>query len=90
MTTCPQHMINVPTSSAVQPKALVAAEAVQAAVAAATQQLAGRGRVVLRPSGTEPVIRVMVEGESPEQVAELASMVAEAVAQAGAVSVVGG
>lgn len=90
MTTCPQHMINVPTSSAVQPKALVAAEAVQAAVAAATQQLAGRGRVVLRPSGTEPVIRVMVEGETPEQVAELASMVAEAVAQAGAVSVVGG
>ena len=90
MTTCPQHMINVPTSSAVQPKALVAAEAVQAAVAAATQQLAGRGRVVLRPSGTEPVIRVMVEGETPEQVAELASMVAEAVAQAGAASVVSG
>lgn len=90
MTVCPQHMINVPTSSAIAPKALVALDSVQATVAEATQQLGGQGRVVLRPSGTEPVIRVMVEGECPEQVAALASMVAEAVAQAGSASVVSG
>ena len=39
---------------------------------AAESQLAGRGRVLLRPSGTEPVIRVMVEGEDAAQVKSLA------------------
>ena len=36
--------------------------AVKAAIAAAEAQLAGRGRLVIRPSGTEPVVRVMAEG----------------------------
>ena len=43
-----------------------------AAVRAAEAELAGRGRVVVRPSGTEPVLRVMVEGEDPARVLALA------------------
>jgi len=40
---------------------------VQAAVASADEQLAGRGRVLVRPSGTEPLIRVMVEAPTDEE-----------------------
>ena len=41
--------------------------------------LAGRGRVLLRKSGTEPLIRVMVEGEDEAQVTALAHRIADAV-----------
>jgi len=43
------------------------------------QALAGRGRVLLRKSGTEPLIRVMVEGENEEQVTAFANRIADAV-----------
>jgi phosphoglucosamine mutase len=43
--------------------------------------LAGRGRVLLRPSGTEPLIRVMVEGENLEQVEDLALRLTHGVEQ---------
>ncbi len=42
-------------------------------------ELGTRGRVVLRASGTEPVIRVMVEGENQEQVSALAERLADSV-----------
>lgn len=44
--------------------------------------LAGRGRVLLRPSGTEPLLRVMVEGESAEDVQQAAEAIASAVRSA--------
>jgi phosphoglucosamine mutase len=59
--------------------ALIALPAVQAALARAQAQLHGRGRVVLRPSGTEPLVRVTVEGEDPDEVGALASALADAV-----------
>jgi phosphoglucosamine mutase len=52
---------------------------VQSAVRAAEAQLNGRGRVLLRPSGTEPVLRVMVEGESEPLVRELAESIAASI-----------
>jgi phosphoglucosamine mutase len=55
-----------------------AAPAVRAAVAAAEADLKGRGRVLLRPSGTEPVVRVMVEGEDRDHVKRLAESIAAA------------
>jgi len=55
---------------------------VVAAVDAAEAELAGTGRVLLRPSGTEPLVRVMVEGADPGQVARLTDQVAAAVAVA--------
>ena len=79
MTKYPQHMINVPVSSKVD---LGNTPAVQAAVTSAEQRLAGRGRVLLRPSGTEPVVRVMVEGEDEREVVEEADQLASVVAKA--------
>jgi phosphoglucosamine mutase len=73
----PQRMINVPVSGKVD---LENAAAVQQAVRLAEQRMAGRGRVLLRPSGTEPVVRVMVEGEDEQQVHEEAEQLASVVA----------
>lgn len=52
---------------------------VQASVSSATEALAGKGRVLLRPSGTEPLLRVMVEGEDGEKVRYWAEAIAQAV-----------
>ena len=50
---------------------------VKQAIDAATKTLAGNGRVIVRPSGTEPLLRVMVEGENEEQISDLANQVAD-------------
>lgn len=54
---------------------------VQAALSETERALAGRGRVLLRASGTEPVIRVMVEGDRRETVTGLAQLLAEVIKQ---------
>ncbi|MEH6584966.1 MAG: phosphoglucosamine mutase [Halioglobus sp.] len=64
----PQTMINVRAAGKVN---LAAYPEVHAAVAAVEEQLGSRGRVLLRPSGTEPVVRVMVEGEDDAEVRAL-------------------
>jgi phosphoglucosamine mutase len=56
--------------------------AIAAAQSRAERELDGRGRVLLRPSGTEPVLRVMVEGEPREAIAAAAREIADAVRQA--------
>jgi phosphoglucosamine mutase len=75
LTLLPQVLVNVKTAG----KADLAAPAIRAAIEAAEKDLAGRGRVLLRPSGTEPVVRVMVEGEDRGHVQELAERIATAV-----------
>jgi phosphoglucosamine mutase len=57
-------------------------ETVKAARTAAERALDGRGRVLLRPSGTEPVLRVMVEGEPRAEIEAAAKSIAEAVRRA--------
>lgn len=75
----PQLMINVPLQGAADP---MQSASVQQSVAQAEKQLDGRGRVLLRASGTEPLIRVMVEGEDGALVKQLANDIAEQVTQA--------
>ena len=54
--------------------------AVQAAVAAAEEALGDSGRVLLRPSGTEPLVRVMAEAATQEQADEVTARLAQIVA----------
>ncbi|HEU5298770.1 MAG TPA: phosphoglucosamine mutase [bacterium] len=56
--------------------------AVQAAVGEAERRLGARGRVLVRPSGTEPVVRVMVEAEDGDEAEALAAHLAEVIGQA--------
>ena len=79
MSKFPQVMINVPLQGNADP---MQSSAVQQSVKQAENRLNGRGRVLLRPSGTEPLIRVMVEGEDTELVTQLANDIAAQVAQA--------
>ncbi|WP_375382054.1 phosphoglucosamine mutase [uncultured Sphingomonas sp.] len=60
------------------------AEPVKAVIAEAEAELKGRGRLVIRPSGTEPVIRVMAEGDDPGQVEAVVDRICDAVRQAAA------
>lgn len=76
MNKMPQVMINVHMAKRVD---LSTHAGVQAAVKATEDKLAGTGRVLLRPSGTEPVVRVMVEGEDKKQVKELVQELAKTV-----------
>jgi phosphoglucosamine mutase len=73
----PQRMINVPVERDAEPHS---SALVQDAVKSAEQRLAGKGRVLLRASGTEPLIRVMVEGEDELQVIAEANQLAAIVA----------
>jgi phosphoglucosamine mutase len=75
----PQTMLNVKIKQGLDPDE---STAIQVAVQVAEQELAEKGRVVLRASGTEPVIRVMVEGEDEQQVLQLANKLASVVAEA--------
>lgn len=77
MTMLPQVLINVPLPVKTNP---VNEPKVQQAVKQVEQKLNGQGRVLLRPSGTEPLIRVMVEGENEKQVTDFAQHIADAVA----------
>jgi phosphoglucosamine mutase len=53
-------------------------------IADAEAQLAGRGRLVIRPSGTEPVIRVMAEGDDAAEVEQVVDAICDAVKAAAA------
>jgi phosphoglucosamine mutase len=78
LTKYPQILKNVRTGKRIALDQPLIADAVEKA----TQQLAQRGRIVLRASGTEPLIRVMVEGEDMQEVTAIAEHLAHVVAQA--------
>ncbi len=68
MAKLPQRLVNVRVRDR---GALEQAHEVDAAVRAAERELAGRGRVLVRPSGTEPLVRVMVEAPTEEEAEEV-------------------
>ena len=74
----PQTMINVPISKKVD---LQSQPAIQDSLKAAELELGGKGRVLLRASGTEPLIRVMVEGQDGVLVDKLANKLAACVSE---------
>lgn len=86
MSKLPQEMINVPVERGCD---VIGLPHVQRVLRAVEAELGDGGRVLLRPSGTEPVVRVMIEGVDAEMVTrlatELAAVVGEAAARAGVV-----
>ncbi|HET7300970.1 MAG TPA: phosphoglucosamine mutase [Oleiagrimonas sp.] len=79
LTKLPQTTINVRVSDG---PGRVASAPVQEALAKAREELAGRGRVVLRPSGTEPVVRVTIEAADASEVQDVANRLADVVKSA--------
>jgi phosphoglucosamine mutase len=80
MTRYPQVLVNVPGVDKAQ---VAASPELAAAVAAAEQELGTSGRVLVRPSGTEPTVRVMVEAVESAQAHQVADRLAAAVRAAG-------
>jgi phosphoglucosamine mutase len=60
----PQRLVNVRVRDR---GAIAGATTVQEAITHEAQSLEGRGRVLVRPSGTEPLVRVMVEAPTPDE-----------------------
>ena len=75
----PQATANVATNAAQQ---VAVSEAIASATEDVKKKMNGRGRVVVRASGTEPVVRIMVEGENPSQVRDYAESLADVARQA--------
>ncbi|WP_312967244.1 phosphoglucosamine mutase [Acinetobacter gerneri] len=74
----PQILVNVRLEQMIDPFSI---PALVAEFDKAETQLKGRGRILIRKSGTEPVIRVMVEGDNLQEVTDLANHLADAVRQ---------
>jgi phosphoglucosamine mutase len=77
----PQVLVNVKVAGAAK-EALAASDEVKAAVAAVEAELGADGRVLLRPSGTEPLVRVMVEAPTDHTAHEVANRLADVVRSA--------
>ncbi len=75
----PQKLVNVPIKQRIN---LDESVLIQDAVKQAEAELGERGRVLLRASGTEPLIRVMVEGEDSAETKRLAEAIADVVRHA--------
>jgi phosphoglucosamine mutase len=80
----PQELINVGVTDTTSAKTVAASERVERAVLGAERRLGDEGRILLRPSGTEPVVRVMVEHADEVVCREVCEEVAQVVAEVGA------
>lgn len=76
MTKYPQHMVNVRMKAGFDP---FESHRIRSEISGVEQDLGQRGRVLLRKSGTEPVVRVMVEGETLDEVKHLSTRIASVV-----------
>ena len=74
----PQKLVNIKLGKN-DPKAVMASEVIINAVREVEQEMGQSGRVLLRPSGTEPLIRVMLEGSDAAQVERLTDQLAQVV-----------
>ncbi|MGH8651375.1 MAG: phosphoglucosamine mutase [Gammaproteobacteria bacterium] len=79
VTKFPQELVNVRMPGRIDVAGL---KSIQDAVRQAEAELGGSGRVLLRPSGTEPLVRIMVEGRDGRQVSQLATDLAHTVQEA--------
>ena len=77
ITQYPQLLQNVRVDNNAQKEAIMVSESLKAAVAAAEAELGGNGRVLIRPSGTEPLIRVMVEAGTEQQAQDVTGRLAQ-------------
>lgn len=75
----PQSLVNVTVSSKEDKERIMASQTLQDAVDKAQAELEGTGRILIRPSGTEPLIRVMVEAKSQDQAEAVANSLAQLV-----------
>jgi phosphoglucosamine mutase len=78
MTKYPQLLTNIRLDGKT-PKQIMESDRVKKAVREAEVEMGNAGRVLLRPSGTEPLIRVMVEGSDKDQVDQFSSHIASVV-----------
>ena len=72
----PQMLINVPVADKAAKERIMASDALAKAVAGTEQSLGDRGRVLVRPSGTEALVRVMVEAAEDAEAREMAEALA--------------
>ena len=75
----PQVLVNLPVASKEKKEEIMASQALKDAIAAKEQALAGAGRVLVRPSGTEALLRVMVEAATTEEAAASAEELADVI-----------
>ena len=73
MQTYPQILVNV----RVEDKRCVEHDGVRDAIAAAERSMGGKGRILVRPSGTEPLIRIMIEGQDEAEIRTIAQSIAD-------------
>jgi phosphoglucosamine mutase len=78
----PQRLVNIRVDDRVAMTQVLADPSVKSAIAEEDAELRGRGRVLVRPSGTEPLIRVMVEAPSEEETDAICERISRALEEA--------
>jgi phosphoglucosamine mutase len=80
----PQKLTNVRLNAGADAKAVLALPTVKTAIADVEKRLVGKGRLLIRKSGTEPLIRIMAEGDDATEVDAVVASLAETISKAAA------